>query len=490
MRNHRPAKAPSGPGGRFRVEKDSLGERRVPADAYYGAQTSRAIENYPVSGLRFHPLFISTYVQIKKACALVHAAAGALDAVRKNAIVRACDEILAGKLGDPFVVDVYQMGAGTATHMNVNEVIANRANELLGGRKGVYDRVHPNDHVNMGQSTNDTFPAAVRLSAALMIRRYLEGPLDRLADVLVRKGREFDRVLKSARTHLQDAVPIRLGQEFAAYGAAVRRSRHAIARAAEGLLETGLGGSAAGTGINTRAGFPRDIAARLGGLLGLKVVPARDLCEAMQSQQPVARVSAELRILALEITRISNDLRLLSSGPTTGLAEILLPETAPGSSIMPGKVNPSILEMTNMVAYQVIGCDAVVAMAVQAGQLELNVMMPVMSYNLNFAIEIFGNALGILAERCVKGIRADAERCRRYAERSMGLATALNPYIGYARAAEVAKEALRSGKTLIEVIREKRLLSEAQIRRVMDPVSMTAPGGRARAAAAPKRAAR
>ena len=460
----------------MRIERDSLGPRRIPANAYYGAQTDRAIDNFQISGLKSHPVFIDTYVIIKKAAALANAELGILVPSKKKAIVKACDEILAGKLGNPFVVDVYQMGAGTSIHMNVNEVIANRANEILGGRKGQYNKVHPNDHVNMGQSTNDTFPTAMRLAAAQLIQDVLDEPLKSLENSLVRKGREFDRVLKSARTHLQDAVPIRLGQEFKAYGETIRRCHQDITYARGALLEIGLGGSAVGTGMNTQKGYPTKVTRILSRLLGLKIKLSKDLCEAMQSQRAISLVSASLRNLALEVNRISNDLRLLSSGPTTGFSEIVLPPSAPGSSIMPGKVNPSIPEMVNMVCYQVMGCDTTIAAAVQAGQLELNVMMPVMSFNLNFSIQIFGNALRTLNDKCVKGIKANKKRCLEYAERSMGLAAALNPYIGYSKAAEVAKEALRLRKTLIQVIREKNILSEAQIAKIMNPITMTQPG--------------
>lgn len=473
----------------FRIEKDSLGDRRIPADRYYGAQTDRAVENFQISGRRSHPLFIAAYVAIKKAAANVNARAGALDADKKKAIVQACDEILSGKLRDEFVVDVYQMGAGTSIHMNVNEVIANRANEILGGKKGTYDKVHPNDHVNMGQSTNDTFPTAMRVAALLILKKSFWGPLQKLEKSFFKKAAEFDKVLKSGRTHLQDAVPIRLGQEFAAYGETMKRLRGQIEEAASDLLEIGLGGSAAGTGLNTFQGYSEEVTKELGSLLGLKLVPAANLCEAMQSQRPVSRLSSALRNLALEINRIANDLRLLSSGPTTGFAEVDLPSTAPGSSIMPGKVNPSILEMTNMVCYQVIGCDTTIAYAVQAGQLELNVMMPVMSHNINFMAEIFGNAIKTLDEKCVSGITANEARCREYAERSMGLATALNPYIGYSKAAEVAKEALKSGKTLTEVLRQKKILSDPEIAKIMNPLAMTQPSAKPGQAKAPSKKA-
>ena len=461
---------------RTRTEKDSLGPKEIPDELYYGVQTLRAVENYPVSGLRAHPRFIDTYAMVKKAAALANGKVGALPAGHRDAIVKACDEILAGKWRDQFPVDVFSMGAGTAFNMNLNEVLANRANEILGQPKGSYKPLNPNDHVNMGQSTNDTFPTAVRVAALLILKENLHGPLENLEKAFAQKAKEFDGVLKSARTHLQDAVPIRLGQEFAAYAECLKKCRLALLDREKALMELGLGGSAAGTGLNTAKGYCEDIVKELAMLTGLPLVPAKDMREAMQSQRPLSELSGCLRNLALELTRILNDLRLLSSGPTTGFGEIDLPATAPGSSIMPGKVNPSILEMGNMVAFHVIGSDATVAMAVQAGQLELNVMMPVISFEVNFSITILGNALKILSEKCISGITANEERCRHYAENSMGLATALNAYIGYAKAAEVAKEAAKSGKSIPQVLREKKVLSEDEIRRVMDPVKMTEPG--------------
>ena len=461
---------------KVRTEKDSLGTRQIPESVYYGIQTDRAIENFPISGLRAHPRFIDAFLYIKKAAALANCKAGVLPKNLADALAKACDEVLAGSLRDQFPLDVYQMGAGTAFNMNVNEVIANRANEILGGQRGAYIPVHPNDHANMGQSTNDVFPTAARLGLLIILKEYLHGPLEELEKAFAAKGKEFDGVLKSARTHLQDAVPIRLGQEFAAYGAAIKKCRLSLLEAEKSLRELGIGGSAAGTGLNTAPGYREEVIKELERLTGFKVVPAADMREAMQSQRPLAEVSAALRNLSLEITRIVNDLRLMASGPTTGFGEIDLPAIAPGSSIMPGKVNPSILEMTNMVAFQVLGIDTTVAFAVQAGQLELNVMMPLMAFNLNLAATILGNALRILREKCVEGITANKERCRHYAESSMGLATALNPFIGYAKAAEVAKEAHASGKTIIQVIRERKILSDEEIKRVMDPFKMTEPG--------------
>ena len=459
-----------------RAEKDSLGIRQIPEEVYYGIQTDRAVENFPVSGLRAHPRFIDSYLYVKKAAATANQRSGQLPKVHADALIKACDEILAGALRDQFPVDVFQMGAGTAFNMNVNEVISNRANEFLGGKKGDYKPLNPNDHANMGQSTNDTFPTAMRVALLLVLRENLHGPLEALEKAFFVKAKEFDGVLKSARTHLQDAVPIRLGQEFAAYGEAIKKSRLFLLQAEKSLGELGIGGSAAGTGLNTAKGYREEIVKELSKITGLALSASADMREAMQSQRPAAEVSSALRNLSLEIIRIVNDLRLLSSGPTTGFAEINLPATAPGSSIMPGKVNPSILEMVNMVAFQVIGADAVVALAVQAGQLELNVMMPVMAFNLNFAATILGNALRILNEKCVAGITADVERCRHYAESSLGLATALNAFIGYAQAAEVAKEAVQSRKSIIQVIRDKKILTEDQIRNIMDPAQMTEPG--------------
>ncbi len=461
---------------RKRVEKDSLGTREIPADVYYGIQTDRAIENFPISGLRAHPRFIEAFVILKKACALANRDAKVLDARMGKAIVRACDEVLSGKLQDQFVVDVYQMGAGTSFNMNVNEVLANRANEILGGKKGVYQPVHPNDHVNMCQSTNDTFPTAMRLAGSFLLRDHFHPELDSLANSFFRKGKEFDGILKSARTHLQDAVPIRLGQEFKAYGRAIAKGKDFLEKAGDSLLELGIGGSAAGTGLNTAKNYQTYVLKHLKRLTKLAVRPSPDLREAMQSQRPVAEVSAALRNLALEVTRIANDIRLLGSGPTTGFAEIDFPAVAPGSSIMPGKVNPSILEMTNMVCFQVIGCDTTIALAVQAGQLELNVMMPVMVFNLLFAIHIFGNALRQLRLKCVDGIKANQERCLKYAHSSLGLGTILNAYIGYSKAAEVVKEALRSGRTIIDVIREKKILSEDELKAVLNARKLSEPG--------------
>jgi len=458
-----------------RMEKDSLGEKPVPAEAYWGIQTARAVENYPISGLRAHPRLVDAYMHQKRASALANRDAGVLKPEVANAIVKACDEILGGSLRDQFVVDVFQAGAGVSQHMNTNEVLANRAIEILGGRRGDYSVVHPNDHVNFGQSTNDTYPTAMRVAALLGVRD-LAPILENLEKSLDAKGREFDGVLKSGRTHLQDAVPIRLGQEFAAWAGAIRRGRAALADACRHLEELGLGGTAAGTGLNTAPGYREKAIAHMCESTQLDLRPGADMREAMQSCLPMAAVASALKLIALEAIRITNDLRLLASGPITGMAEIILPAVQPGSSIMPGKVNPAILEMVAMVGFQVVGNAAVVDYAVQAGQLELNVMMPAMTLNTLSSIEILGNSLKVLRTKCVEGIRADEERCRRYAELSPSIVTALNPYIGYAKGAEVVKEALRSGRTIPEVVREMKLLTDAQLNEILDPVKMTEPG--------------
>jgi aspartate ammonia-lyase len=464
------------PRGRMRTERDSLGTKSVPASAYYGIETERARENFPISGLRAPAALVEACVRIKKAAALANARLGLLDRRRAGAIAAACDEIAAGGLRAEFVVDVFQMGAGTSFHMNVNEVVANRAEERLGGRRGRYRLIHPHDHVNMSQSTNDVYPTAMRLAALRLLRDRLEPALAGFERSLGRKAREFDRVLKSGRTHLQDAVPIRLGQELAAYQTSVARARRALASSALALRELGIGGSAVGTGLNTHPRFAGLVVRALAAETGLPLTLAGDAIEATQSLGPFAGVSASLRNLALELNRIANDLRLLASGPRTGLAEIRLPAVAPGSSIMPGKTNPSMLEMLNQVCFQVLGCDLAVAAAVQAGQLELNVMMPVVAFNLLAMIDILGNAVREVAARAVDGLAADAARCRAYAEASPGLATALSPLIGYEAAAAVAAEAVRSGRSVADVVRERALLSPRALGRVLDPLAMTRPG--------------
>ena len=555
----------------MRQEKDSLGVVEVPAGAMYGAQTARAVENYPISGMRAAGALIRAIGMVKKAAAEANGELGVVSKERAAAIAAAAQEVIDGRWDGEFVVDVFQAGAGVSFHMNANEVIANRANQLIAGAKvrgsrfeggaaekvgfraesgeervpgakaridsapvmpglksrpiseasfsaafeavpltkneaasreaeavplakggeargseageaeareaeraalGRYEWVHPNDHVNYGQSTNDVFPTAMRVGTLLALEG-LYPVLDGLAGSFAAKGKEFDGVVKAGRTHMQDATPIRLGQEFAAYGVAVRKAKESIARAGEGLRELGLGGSAVGTGINTHPKYRRLAIERLAGISGLRLEPAEDMRWAMQSCGPMAEVSAALRGLALEVIRIANDLRLMSSGPNTGFNEIHLPSLQPGSSIMPGKINPVLAELAAMVGFQVVGNDTAVALAVQAGQLELNVMMPTMAYNVLQSVTILTNMLRELDVRCVRGITANVARCEFYAQSTVALATALNPYIGYAKAAELVKESVASGRSVIEIAREKGVLSEAQIGEILDVGKMT-----------------
>ncbi len=458
-----------------RLEKDSLGERPIPADAYYGIQTARALDNFPISGLRPKPAYVDGTVQIKKAAAIVNKKLGLLDAQKADAIVEAADEVLAGKLREWFVVDVYQAGAGTSHNMNVNEVLANRAAEILGGKKGEYSLVHPNDDVNMSQSTNDVCPTAIRIGAMLLADPLLAALVE-LDRTLAAKAREFDGIIKSGRTHLTDAVPIRLGQEFGAWGANMRKHRIAVEHASASCLELGIGGTAAGTGLNAHPRYRAMMVDQLSSQLSLRFRQAEDYFEAMQSLRPMVELSGSLRNLAQDLIRISNDIRLLASGPKTGLAEINLRALQPGSSIMPGKVNPVIFEMMDMVCFQVIGCDATVLMAAQAGQLELNVMMPVVAFNLLHELEILANAVQVLDRLGVSGITANEQRCKMYAEESLSSVTVLNPHIGYTRGAELAKESLATGKRIRDLVLEKGLLSREKLDEVFDLRKMTEPG--------------
>lgn len=458
-----------------RVEKDALGTKNVPHDAYYGIHTARSMELFPISGLKQHSALVNAVVLIKKAAATVNKTQKRLDNRKADCIIQACDEILGGKMKDQFLVDAFQMGAGTSLHMNCNEVIANRAEELMGGRRGEYALISPHDDVNRGQSTNDVFPTAMRLAVVTLTSNQLLPALSGLEKVLFKKAEEFKKVIKSGRTHLQDAVPVTLGQEFKAYAEAIKGCRLFLEQSLNSPLKIGIGGTAVGTGLNTRPGYADLMVDQLRELTGLDLELAEDMREATQSMHPMSEVSAALRNLALELTRIANDLRLLSSGPRTGLYEISLPPVAPGSSMMPGKVNPSVLEMLNMVCYQVIGCDLTVASSVQAGQLELNVMMPVIAFNLCFMIEILSNSLEVVATKCIEGIEAHADICRQYAEKSAGLITALSPYLGYSAAAEVVKQALDEGKTLVDVIEERGLLTAEQLKDIMRTEKMTSP---------------
>jgi len=460
--------------GATRSEKDSLGTKEIPAHVYYGIQTARAVENYPISGMRAHPTLIRAIGMVKEAAAEANRELGLVDEQVANAIIQSAQEVQQGKWNNEFVVDVFQAGAGVSFHMNSNEVIANRAVQILGGKLGDYSKVHPNDHVNYGQSTNDVFPTSMRLATLLELEK-LYPVLDSLIRALQEKGKEFHDVLKSGRTHMQDAVPMRLGQEFTAYAGAIRRCKDSIRSSADLLRELGLGGSAVGTGINTHPDYRDKAIANLSRISGQKLVPVDDMRYAMQSNLAMAAVSSALRNLALEVIRISNDLRMLSSGPNTGFAEINLPALQPGSSIMPGKINPVIPELAAMVSFQVVGNDVAVAMAVQGGQLELNVMMPTMAYSVLQSITISTNMLRQFTDKCVAGITANNNRCNFYVQATVSLATALNPYIGYAKAAEIAKEAVATGRSIIEIAREKKLLSEKEINEILDPVRMTEP---------------
>ncbi len=458
-----------------RIEKDTLGEVRVPKEAYYGAQTVRALKNFPISGVRPHPVFTKSMVYIKKAAAKINNELGCLGKDRSEMIIKAADRIICGEFQDQFVVDVYQAGAGTSCNMNVNEVIANIAIEGLGGEKGDYSIVHPNDHVNYGQSTNDVFPTAMRIAALLLLKE-LFPVVDELVDLLNKKTEEFDKIIKSGRTHLQDAAPIRLGQEFSGYADAVSKSAERIEKASDSLNELGIGGTAVGTGLNTHPDYTKKIIKELQEMTTLALRGSTNRFEAMQSNAPIAEVSSALKVFVLELIRIANDLRLMSSGPKTGLAEINLPSVQPGSSIMPGKVNPVMAEMLNMVCFSIIGNDLTITMASQAGQFELNVMMPVMQYKLLDSISIITNALKAFIIKCVNGITANRDRCYQYAINSLAVVTALNPYIGYSNAAEVAKESLLMDKSIREIVLKRGLISEEKLDEILSPESMTEPG--------------
>jgi fumarate hydratase, class II len=462
-----------------RTEKDPLGPLPVPSDALYGVQTVRAVQNFPISGVR--PLWplMRSQLWIKKAAALTHRETGRLDARSADAIVRAADEALDRKHDAQFIVDPYQAGAGTSLNMNVNEVLANRANELLGGKRGEYKPVHPNDHVNMAQSTNDTIPTNIRLSILAELPT-LVGAFETLRDALAEKGREFDHIVKAGRTHLQDAMPIRLGQEFTAYAGSISRAIRRVQEAADYLRDLGIGGSAVGTGVTVEKEYPELMNKYLKQITGLDLRVGEDRIQLMQSMGDPAAFSATLRGLAIDLSKIASDLRLMVMGPRTGINEIALPAVQPGSSIMPGKINPSIPEMVNQVCFQVIGCDTTVAIAAEHGQLELNVMMPVIGHNILLSMTILTNAARVLAERTVKGITANEEMCSYWVERSAALATALMPHIGYARAAEISKQSVKEGVLIRDLVKRDKLLPDEQIDDVLDLRKMTeigVPGG-------------
>ena len=459
----------------FRSETDPLGALEVPADAYYGVQTARAIENFPISGLRAPDDLIVATILIKKAAAETNAALGRLDREIANAIRAAADDILGGTLRDQFVVDVYQAGAGTSHNMNANEVLANRAGEILGEPKGTYRRVHPNDHVNMGQSTNDVYPTATRL-ALLLGAAPLVAAAEALGASLAHQAAAFAHVLKTGRTHLQDAVPITLGQEFSGYAACVRRGAEDVAAASAQLRELNIGATAVGTGLNAGDEYRRLVVEHLARYANLPLKPAANLFRVTQSMGDVLAYSSAMRRLAVETGKVASDLRLLSMGPRAGLSEIALPAVQPGSSIMPGKVNPSVPEMVNQVCFQVMGCDATVAIACEAGQLELNVMMPVIAWNALHASKILREALKVFRLRCVDGITADEARARELLDRSTAAATALSPYLGYAATADLAKESVKSGKPIRALALERGLLDEARLNEILSVESMTKGG--------------
>jgi len=462
---------------RVRIERDSMGEMEVPADAYYGASTARARLNFPISGLRFGRGFLRALCQVKAAAARANLALGLLDEQVATAIEAAALEAADGRFDDDFVVDIFQTGSGTSTNMNANEVIASRASELLGGQRGDH-RVHPNDHVNLGQSTNDVFPTALHVAAMAELETNLLASLRRLEHALTEKSREFDDVVKAGRTHLQDAVPITLGQEFSGYASVIAHGIARIEGARRHLGELPIGGTALGTGLNAHPEFGGRVVVELQQLTGLSFHPADNLFEAMQNRDAALELSGALKTVATGLLKMTNDLRLLASGPSTGLGEIDLPAIQPGSSIMPGKVNPVIPEAVNMVAARVIGNDATITVAAVNGSLDLNVMMPVIAHALLESLAITGNASRVLATTCIAGITANRERCRDYAERSASLVTALAPVIGYDAAARVFKRAIAEGRALREIVVAEGLLSEARLSEILDLVKLTT-GGRA-----------
>lgn len=451
----------------FRNERDSLGEREIPEDVYYGIQTMRASENFPVSNLPNHPYLIDVYASIKEAAAITNIDVGWLDKEIGDPIVKASQEVRNGGLRDQFIVDRFQAGAGTSTNMNVNEVIANRALELLGKKKGSYDIISPNDHVNMAQSTNDTFPTAMQISVYRMTTELIFA-VKSLADSFFRKGEEFKRVLKTGRTHLQDAMPVTLGGEFNAYGYALKRVADSMDKRNIRLLDLPLGGTATGTGINTHPEFKKKVIERLSEIWSIDLTPNPSPYEAMQSTTRIVGVSSAYKELAIELGRISNDLRLLSSGPTSGFSEIQLPAVQPGSSIMPGKVNPVMAECMNMICFVVIGNDVAISTAAGAGQLELNVMMPVMGNLILRSAEYLVNFLPVFEKKCIDGITVDAEALNKKAMANPALATLLNRKLGYLKAAEVAKEAMERKRSVVDIVLEKGLLTKEEADKLFD----------------------
>lgn len=459
-----------------RIERDTMGELAVPADAYYGVQTARAIDNFPISPLRMPRSIIRAIGLIKRAAAVVNQSLGLLDKKLAGAIKQAATEVVDGKLDAEFPIDIFQTGSGTSTNMNANEVISNRASELLGGARGS-KLVHPNDHVNLGQSSNDVIPTAIHIAAAEMIQRQLIPALTRLHKALDRKAKEFDKIVKIGRTHLQDATPVRLGQEFGGYARQIELGIQRVRRAREALSEVALGGTAVGTGLNCHPEFPAKVMAIISKETGCSFKEAKNHFEAQSAQDSLVEASGELRTVAVSLMKIANDIRWLGSGPRCGLGEISLPETQPGSSIMPGKVNPVIAESVTMVCAQVIGNDVTVTVGGQAANFELIVMLPVMAYNLLQSIELLATASNNFAAKCIEGIRANEERCKSLIEKSLAMCTALAPEIGYEAAAKLAKDAYKSGKTVRQVAMEQKVLPAKRLAELLDPWRMTEPGG-------------
>jgi len=459
---------------KYRIERDPLGKKKVPANAYYGIHTQRAVENFPISGLKPHQELIEAIGAIKLAAAQANASLKLLDGRRARAISRAAAEVMRGRWNAEFVVDPFQAGAGTPLNMNANEVIANRAIELLHGKKGDYRIVHPNDHVNMSQSTNDVIPTAIRVSC-LKLMPVLLAECENLRRALAQKAGQFRKIAKSGRTHLQDAVPVMLGQEFSACAESISKRARRIAQTRSFLSRVNLGATAVGTGINTHPRYRQIVIRRLSAVIGLRLTSAPNLFEATSSLTDFLAFSGTLRSLAVDLSKLCNDLRLLSSGPRTGLAEITLPAVEPGSSIMPGKVNPSMAEMLNMVCDQVLGNDEAISLCAQQGQLELNVMTPAVAHNLLGSLKLLTNGIREFTKRCVAGIKANKAACAEYYEQSLGLATLLAPRIGYDKAAKLAQEALKKGKTIRKHVLDRKLLSEKELNRLLDPKRATRP---------------
>lgn len=454
--------------GGYRKENDTLGEVKVPGNAYYGAFTQRAVTNFQISGMRLQGRLIRSIATIKKAAAITNVKLGRLDSKTGNAIMKACDEVLSGKFDDQFAVDVFQAGAGTSTNMNLNEVIANRAIEFLGGKKGNYKLVHPNDHVNMSQSTNDVFHTAIHISVYSAITEDLLPSLSSIEKTFSSKAVEFKDVFKVGRTHLQDAVPMTLGQEFSVYSDSVGRAIERISAANERLKELPIGGTALGSGINAPSGYKEEVVHEISRLTRYKFKSSKHLFYQLQDQGTEAWVSGTLKNFAVGLDKIANDLRLLSSGPKTGFEDISLPAVQPGSSIMPGKINPSIVEMVNMVCFEIIGNDATVQEAAQSGQLQLNVFMPIIAYNLLYSTEILSNAVKMLDKKCVRGIKANEKLLEERVEYDVSLATALSPYIGYKKAASIEKKALSENKTVADVAVELGFFTKEQIKKILN----------------------